>query len=163
MPISPNTSACALTLPAGMRATRAVQALLCLLPQQPDGGWTESLVEVALQQQGVQVNRVTVYRALDRLAQAGLLARTVDAQRMTRYSVVDPEAPMPLAHMECRACHQAMDFDAGAAAVQTALQALRQAVMQTTGVHHPVVDVAVQGECDQCANGAAPSVFSSTT
>ena len=70
----------ALTLPAGMRVTRAVQVLLSVLPaQQPAQGWTQALAEVALQAQGVQVNRVTVYRALDRLAEAGLL----DGKRVT--------------------------------------------------------------------------------
>lgn len=155
MPILSNTTASALSLPAGMRSTRAVQALLCLLPGQPDGGWTQALVEATLQQQGVQVNRVTVYRALDRLAQAGLLQRTVDAQRITRYFVTDQSAPAPSAHMECQACHQPMDLDAGAAILQTALEALRQAVMQTTGVHKLAVDVAVQAECAQCASDAS--------
>ena len=91
MPVSTNVPT--LTLPAGMRATRAVPALLSLLPAQPEGGWTEALVEVALQKQGITVNRVTVYRALDRLAQAGLLLRTVDAQRITRYWVSEASVP----------------------------------------------------------------------
>lgn len=158
MPILPRSLPCVLPLPAGMRATRAVQALLSVLPLQPEGGWTQSLVEAALQQQGVQVNRVTVYRALDRLAQAGLLERRVDAQRITHYFVADPSAPIPSAHMECTSCHQPMALDAGAAAVQAALQALRQAVMQTTGVHKLVVDVAVQGECAQCVGDATHSL-----
>lgn len=139
-----------------MRSTRAVQALLCLLPAQPEAGWTEALVEAALQQQGVQVNRVTVYRALDRLAHAGVLLRTVDAQRVTRYFVADASAPAPSAHMECQACHRPMALDAGAAAVQAALQALRQAVMQTTGIYKLAVDVALQAECAQCAGDAKP-------
>lgn len=141
----------ALTLPAGMRATRAVQALLSLLPMQPQGGWTEPQVEGALLQQGISVNRVTVYRALDRLAQAGLLQRTVDVQRITRYLVVDAAAPSASAHMECTACHQYIALDQGFEAVQAALHALRAAVEQSTGVHSPTLDVAVQGECAQCA------------
>lgn len=145
-----------LTLPAGMRATRAVQALLWVLPaQQPGQGWTQALAEAALHAQGVQVNRVTVYRALDRLAEAGLLQRTVDAQRTTRYWVVHATAKpsAPSAHMECKACHQPMALDESAAAVQAALQALRQAVAQTAGVHNPTLDVSVQAECAHCASG----------
>ena len=145
-----------LPLPAGMRATRAVQALLSVLPAQPEGGWTEALVEQALQQQGVLVNRVTVYRALDRLVHAGLLQRSVDGQRITRYWVA--QAPtQPSAHMECTACHQSMALDASAAAVQAALQALRQAVAQTTGVANPSLDVAVHAQCAQCAADATRS------
>lgn len=144
----------ALTLPAGMRATRAVQVLLSVLPaQQPAQGWTQALAEAALQAQGVQVNRVTVYRALDRLAEAGLLQRSVDAQRTTRYWVANTLAPAPSAHMECKACHQPMELDDSAAAVQAALQALRQAVAQTAGVHNPTLDVTVQAECAHCALG----------
>ena len=139
-----------LTLPAGMRATRAVQALLLVLPAQPEDGWTEALVEAALQEQGVQVNRVTVYRALDRLATAGLLQRSVDAQRITRYWVVNAQAAPPSAHIACKACHQPIALDEGAAAVQAALQALRQAVVQATGAASSSLEVTVQGECGQC-------------
>lgn len=133
-----------------MRATRAVQALLFLLPAQPEGGWTEALVEAGLQQQGVQVNRVTVYRALDRLAAAGLLQRTVDSQRTTRYWVVHASAAPLSAHMECKACHQTMPLDESAAAIQAALLALRQAVAQTTGSCSTTLDVTVQGQCGDC-------------
>lgn len=156
MPVLSKPLSTALPLPVGMRATRAVQALLSLLPGQPSAGWTESLVEAALQQQGVNVNRVTVYRALDRLTQAGLLERTVDTQRITRYWVADRAAPLSSAHLECTACHQSIALDAGALAVQAALEALRHAVMQTTGLHNPLLDVAVQAECAQCA-GDAPT------
>ena len=148
-----------LTLPAGMRATRAVQALLSLLPMQPPAGWTEALVEVALHDQGIPVNRVTVYRALDRLTQAGLLQRTVNAQRITHYFVVDATAPTASAHLECTACHQHITLDPGAGAVQAALHALREALVQSTGVHKPMLDVAVQGECAQCAGDATPPFF----
>lgn len=152
-------SAPTLTLPAGMRATRAVQALLSLLPMQPPAGWTEALVEVALHDQGIPVNRVTVYRALDRLTQAGLLQRTVNAQRITHYFVVDATAPTASAHLECTACHQHITLDPGAGAVQAALHALREALVQSTGVHKPMLDVAVQGECAQCAGDAKPPFF----
>jgi Fur family ferric uptake transcriptional regulator len=148
-----------LTLPAGMRATRAVQALLSLLPMQPPAGWTEALVEVALHDQGIPVNRVTVYRVLDRLTQAGLLQRTVNAQRITHYFVVDATAPTASAHLECTACHQHITLDPGAGAVQAALHALREALVQSTGVHKPMLDVAVQGECAQCAGDANPPFF----
>lgn len=148
-----------LTLPAGMRATRAVQALLSLLPMQPPAGWTEALVEVALHDQGIPVNRVTVYRALDRLTQAGLLQRTVNAQRITHYFVVDATVPTASAHLECTACHQHITLDPGAGAVQAALHALREALVQSTGVHKPMLDVAVQGECAQCAGDANPPFF----
>ena len=151
----PSPSFQPLPLPAGMRSTRAVQALLSLLPSQPEAGWTEALVEAGLQQRGVAVNRVTVYRALDRLAQAGLLLRTVDAQRVTRYWVTPVDTAAPTAHIACKACHQPMALDANAAAVQSALLALQQAVAQSTGVSQSTVDVTVQTQCSSCADDVA--------
>ena len=149
-----------LTLPAGLRATRAVQALLSLLPDQPAQGWTEGAVEAALHQQGVAVNRVTVYRALDRFCAAGLLQRSVDGQRVTRYWLAAPVAHDHAApHMECSGCHQPFQLGEGSAAVQAALQALRQALAHS-GVRNPTLDVAVQGECAQCAAETSPPVSS---
>lgn len=138
-----------LPVPAGMRATKALQAMLALLPAQPVGGWTEAQLEVALHAQGVQVNRVTVYRALDRLVEAGLLQRAVDAGRITRYFIAAPVQVVP--ELECRACHQHFTLGEGSAAVQSALQALQLALTQSAGIVNPTLDVSVQGECQQCA------------
>lgn len=143
-----------LTLPAGMRATRAMQALLWLLPQQPDEGWTESAVEAALHAQGQSVNRVTVYRALDRLTQAGLLVRSVDAQRITRYWVQGAnDAPQAHTYLECTACHQHFRWGPDSAAVQAALHNLQQALVQT-GVGAHQLHVAVHAPCQHCASTA---------
>ena len=147
-----------LTLPAGMRATRAVQALLRLLPHQPLDGWTEQTVEGGLHAQGVQVNRVTIYRALDRLVQAGLLQRTVDTQRLTRYWVVSSAPSADQTQLACTSCHQHFEVDANAQAVQAALLALRQALVQSTGVQNPHMRVAVAGECAQCAHGISDTL-----
>lgn len=146
------TTSCppALTLPPGLRATRAVQALLQLLPRQPAQGWTESALEAALHAQGLTVNRVTVYRALDRLTAAGLLQRSVDAQRITRYLVAPVSAPDASSYLACTACHQQFQLGAGSAAVQAALQTLRQALLQN-GVAAAQMQVAVHSECAQCA------------
>lgn len=140
-----------LQLPAGMRATRAVLAMLDILPQQPMQGWTESTVESALQARGVVVNRVTVYRALDRFVQAGLLQRSVDASRVTRYWLRSAEGADAVPQLECTRCRQHFSLDQGSAAVQSALQALRQALAHSAGVRNPSIDVAMHGECAQCA------------
>ncbi len=150
--VSPSTP---LRLPAGMRATRAVLAMLELLPQQPEQGWTESTVEAALQARGVVVNRVTVYRALDRFVQAGLLQRSVDASRVTRYWLHAAEYAGDVPQLECTRCHQHFSLDQGSAAVQSALQALRQALAHSAGVRNPSIDVAMHGECAQCAQNPA--------
>jgi len=131
--------------------------MLTLLPDVPALGWTESALEAALQSRGVVVNRVTVYRALDRFVQAGLLVRSVDAARTTRYYVArDHKASLDAApQLECSTCHQHFSLGQGSAAVQSALEALRHALVQSTGLHNPLIDVAVHGECAQCAQSHA--------
>lgn len=143
-----------LLLPVGMRGTRAMQALLVLLPQQPVQGWTESAVEAALHQQGQMVNRVTVYRALDRLTQAGLLLRTVDAQRITRYWVAGADsAPQAHTYLECTACHQHIEWAPDNAAIQAALHSLQQALAQHR-MGAQSLQVAVHTQCPSCASAA---------
>ena len=73
------------SLPAGMRATRATKALLALIDASPEQLWSAAEVQARLDKMGVQVNRVTTYRLLDRLASAGRLVKSVDAERLTRY------------------------------------------------------------------------------
>lgn len=126
--------------------------MLHLLAQQPAQGWTQSALETALHAQGVAVNRVTVYRALDRLTAAGVLERRVDAQRMGRYFVALPSSASGSSYLECTACHQHFQLGADSAAVQTALQSLRQALAQS-GVAAAQMQLAVHAECAQCAAG----------
>jgi Fe2+ or Zn2+ uptake regulation protein len=47
--------------------------LLPLLPAQTEAGWAEALVKAALKASNISVNHVTMYRVLDRLAEAALL------------------------------------------------------------------------------------------
>lgn len=83
--MSRRSPAVELQLPPGLRATRATRALVALLRSRADSRFTAADTEAALARLGVAVNRVTVFRALDRLAQAGLLQRRVDDDRLTRY------------------------------------------------------------------------------
>lgn len=80
---TPSTTAW--TLPAGMRATKATRALAALYRARPEAALSPAEVQAALVQAGVAVNRVTVYRLLDRCAAAGLLHRQIDSARVTRY------------------------------------------------------------------------------
>lgn len=139
-----------LPVPAGMRATRATQALLALLPQQPAGGWSHAALEVALQQQGHSVNRVTIYRVLERLCTSGVLRKHVDAQRTTRFelSQLQTEATSAVA---CTDCSQPLALGHDAAQVQSALQALQQALAHSTGAPQLQLAVGVHGACLHCS------------
>ncbi len=61
-----------------MRATRATRALAALYEARPNAALSEPEVEAALASAGAAVNKVTVYRMLDRFAAAGLLHKQVD-------------------------------------------------------------------------------------
>jgi Fur family ferric uptake transcriptional regulator len=135
--------------------------LLVLLQAQPGVAWSESQVEAALAAEGVAVNRVTVYRLLDRLAVAGLLRRHVDAQRVARFTLVHPadaadaaEAATP--HFECDDCHRQFALSQGSARMQGAMRQMLKA-LESAGHEGLAVDIAVRGRCAGCAHpsGAA--------
>lgn len=139
-----------------MRATRATLAVLALWDQRSDRLWSEADVEAALHAQGIQVNRVTVYRLLDRLAHAGVLRRSVDAARVARYARPASDAAQAAgtaAHFECADCHSAFRLggqgQAASEPLQAALAQLRQA-LAASGLQGQAIDVAVTGLCQDC-------------
>jgi Fur family transcriptional regulator, ferric uptake regulator len=132
-----------------MRATRATRALAALYEARPDAALSEPEVEAALAAAGVEVNKVTVYRMLDRFAAAGLLHKQVDAGRVTRYAL----APQGEERCECDDCHRQFRLSQGSAKVQKALQQVLQA-LATAGHESLAVDVAVHGRCADCAHPA---------
>lgn len=169
MPRSP--SPVELSLPPGMRATRATRALVALLRSQAATRLSAAEVEAALARLGVAVNRVTVFRALDRLTQAGLLQRRVDDDRITRFQwrsdagrgqVSTASEPVALAQNEatrvqfhCLRCDQDYPVDSAAPAVQDSVQALAAALQhQAAGLLQTVQCVQLvqlQGLCVPCS------------
>ena len=136
-----------------MRATRAARALQALYAARPDEALSEPEVEAALAAAGAPVNKVTVYRLLDRFAAAGLLHRQVDAARVTRYAWIAPDAQGGAGvapRFECDDCHRQFRLSQGAAKVQSALKQVLQA-LATAGHEGLAVDIAVRGRCAGCA------------
>lgn len=140
-------------LPPGLRATRATRALAALYQARPDAALSEPEVEAALASLGTRVNKVTVYRMLDRFVVAGLLHKQVDAARVSRYAraLEGDEAAAP--RFECDDCHRQFRLSEGSAPVQSALQQVLQA-LATAGHESLAVDVAVHGRCADCAHPA---------
>lgn len=153
-------------LPVGLRSTRATRALVAVLRSQTTQRLSAAEAEAALARMGVAVNRVTVFRALDRLAHAGLLQRGVDNDRVTRYqwraeSQANPQAAAPLparggdslcAHFRCLQCRQQVAVDAAAPGVRRALQTLAHTL-------HDLGELQLaelQGLCSTCLVDAAP-------
>lgn len=139
------------TLPAGMRATRATRALEALFRAHPDAALSEPEVEAALVQVQVPVNKVTVYRMLDRFAAAGLLHKQIDRARITRFTLAAPgEEAQALPRFECDGCHRNFRLADGATRMQAAMKSMLQA-LASAGHEGNSVDIAVRGRCAGCA------------
>jgi Fur family ferric uptake transcriptional regulator len=136
------------TLPSGMRWTQATRALAQLYQNNPQAAWSEAQVEQALCDAGVRVNRVTVYRLLDRLAQAGLLRKQIDAHRVSRYALAD-QALEAAPRFECHDCHRQFALAAQGPQVASAMQQVLQA-LASQGHQGLALDVAVRGRCAGC-------------
>ena len=149
----------------GLRRTSAARLVLGWLLAHPQTSYTHAQLQAALQgdsgaTHGLALDRVTLYRLIDRLTQVGLLLCRVDASRVRRYQAM-PASVHALPHFECQSCHRdsplagalrasAMDLECAA---QTALQAL-----QALGYRGISMDFAVRGVCADCANGTAPAL-----
>ena len=151
MPNHSTPAAIPWTMPPGLRATRATRALAALYQAQPQAALSEAEVEASLGAAGVAVNRVTVYRMLDRFAAAGLLHRQVDSARVTRFALAAPDPAQSTPRFECDACHRQFRLAQGTARMQSALQQVLRA-LASAGHESLAVDIAVRGVCAGCAH-----------
>ena len=141
----------------GLRRTAAARLVLGWLLAHPDTSYTHAQLQSALGDANAAapapaLDRVTLYRLIDRLTQVGLLLCRVDSQRVRRYQVMPPSV-QTMPHFECQSCHKdrplagalqanAMDLERAA---QTALQALK-----ALGYQGMSLDFAVRGVCLDC-------------
>jgi len=153
----------------GLRRTAAARRVLGWLLAHPDTSYTHAQLQAALSDDDAEValDRVTLYRLIDRLTQVGLLLCRVDAKRVRRYQAM-PSSVHAIPHFECQSCHRdsplsgalsgkrsgalkasAQDLERAA---QTALEALK-----ALGYQGMSMDFAVRGVCADCATGAASS------
>lgn len=141
----------------GLRRTSAARLVLAWLLAHPDTSYTHAQLQAALQgDSSLALDRVTLYRLIDRLTQVGLLLCRVDANRVRRYQAM-PASVHATPHFECQSCHrdsplgdalQAKGIDLERAA-QTAFEALK-----ALGYQGLSMDFAVRGVCMDCAAGA---------
>ena len=156
----------------GLRRTSAARLVLGWLLANPDTSYTHAQLQAALgggADASAVLDRVTLYRLIDRLTQVGLLLCRVDASRTRRYQAM-PASVHAIPHFECQSCHRdsplagalsgalnasAQDLERAA---QTALEALK-----ALGYQGMCMDFAVRGVCADCvvssaatAEGAAP-------
>lgn len=145
----------------GLRRTNAARLVLGWLLAHPDTSYTHAQLQVALANNDKsdtgELDRVTLYRLIDRLTQVGLLLCRVDASRTRRYQAMPAEIHA-MAHFECQTCHSdsplsgALQANANdlERAAQTALDALK-----ALGYQGMSMDFAVRGVCADCATGAS--------
>jgi Fur family transcriptional regulator, ferric uptake regulator len=152
----------------GLRRTSAARRVLGWLLAHPETSYTHAQLQAALggeddapesASQSAPLDRVTLYRLIDRLTQVGLLLCRVDANRVRRYQAM-PTSVHAIPHFECQSCHRdsplsgalkanASDLERAA---QTALEALK-----ALGYQDMSMDFAVRGVCLDCASGASPA------
>jgi Fur family ferric uptake transcriptional regulator len=156
----------------GLRRTAAARRVLGWLLAHPDTSYTHAQLQVALQtgdagtaalEGSFALDRVTLYRLIDRLTQVGLLLCRVDSQRLRRYQAM-PASVHALPHFECQSCHRdqllqgtlqgnALDLEVAA---HSALQALK-----ALGYQGLSLDLAVRGVCADCVTAAQTSPVAS--
>jgi len=139
---------------AGLRNTRATVALTALFKDHPDWALTPLQVESALAQAGVEVNRVTVYRLLDRFVAAGLLQRHVDADRVTHYCAIDLQAGAWAPRFECEECHRHFRVVDGSPQVQATARKVLKA-LESMGHQGHEIEISVRGRCAGCVHPEA--------
>ena len=142
----------------GLRRTGSARLVLGWFLAHPDTSYTHAQLQSALGSDDTpSLDRVTLYRLIDRLTQVGLLLCRVDASRIRRYQAMPAEIHA-IPHFECQSCHRdsplsgalltnANDLERAA---QTALEALKALGYQGTSM-----DFAVRGVCADCATGVA--------
>lgn len=141
----------------GLRRTTAARRVLGWLLANADTSYTHAQLQTALDSDAPQnepLDRVTLYRLIDRLTQVGLLLCRVDSQRVRRYQAM-PVSVQAMPHFECQSCHRDSPLtgtlsargDDLERAAQNALQALR-----ALGYQDMQMDFAVRGVCADCAS-----------
>jgi Fur family ferric uptake transcriptional regulator len=142
---------------AGLRRTPATLALARLFWEAGDVMLTHTQIEQSLKARGLTVNRVTIYRLLDRFVAAGLLARTVDAQRLSRFSLAALEANAS-PRFECDDCHRQFRLANGLKKLNDAASQVLS-VLEAAGHEGHSIDVSIHGRCADCATGVQSRIF----
>ena len=139
----------------GLRATTASMAVLRCLDRS-DRPLTHAELGPAVEQAEAQpVERVTLYRVLERLVAAGLVLRYPGPDGTARFGMPGPDA---IGHFECNACHRIIELSRAVVPPKVLEHLARQ--LQGQGIASGELSLAVSGTCSQCsaAGHAGPMV-----
>jgi Fur family ferric uptake transcriptional regulator len=140
----------------GLRRTAAARQVLGWLLAHPDTSYTHAQLQAALADDTeAALDRVTLYRLIDRLTQVGLLLCRVDSQRVRRYQAM-PTSVHAIPHFECQSCHRDSPLAGALRANANDLEKAAQTALETLaalGYQGMSMDFAVRGVCVDCATG----------
>ena len=141
----------------GLRRTSAARLVLAWLLAHPDTSYTHAQLQAALQGDStLALDRVTLYRLIDRLTQVGLLLCRVDASRVRRYQAM-PASVHATPHFECQSCHRDSPLSGALQANAIDLERAAQTALETLkalGYQGMSMDFAVRGVCVDCSTEA---------
>ncbi len=153
---TPSSSADDLLVAHGLRRTNAARLVVEWLRAHADSRWTHAQVQEALAiESGITLDRVTLYRLLDRLSEVGLLRCKVDAERVRHYqAILEKTSDGPAPHFECNSCHRDLPLagqmdKTNAELAEAAIRAIQ--ALKTLGQQSVSVDLALRGICGDCA------------
>ena len=129
----------------GLRATRAAVAVLKAL-----NGTELPLSHEELEGLTAPIDRVTLYRVLDRLVAAGLVQRIASSGRVGRFVAVQAQAN---SYFECTSCHRVTPLPEDEA-LPGLLNHLRH-LLEKQGLESTQTVFRVQGTCSACKAGSA--------
>ena len=148
------TSSDDLLVAHGLRRTNAARMVVDWLRAHADTRWTHAQLQEALgRESNITLDRVTLYRLLDRLSEVGLLRCKVDAERVRHYQAIMEDVPAA-PHFECNNCHRDLPLEGqmdktNSELAQAALNAIL--ALKTLGQQNISVDLALRGICGDCA------------
>lgn len=152
--VSPATTSDDLLVAHGLRRTNAARVVVDWLRVHADTRWTHAQLQEALaRESNITLDRVTLYRLLDRLSEVGLLRCKVDAERVRHYQAILEDVPAA-PHFECNTCHRDLPLEGqmdktNAELAQAAIAAIQ--ALKTLGQQNVSVDLALRGICGDCA------------
>lgn len=139
---------------AGLRRTLATRAVLGLFLAQPEVALSHAQVQQALLARGLDINRVTLYRLLDRLAACRVLQRHADdGARTWRFSLADADAAGESPRFECDTCHRQFRLTEG---LEPARQVTANLFRTLASLGHQGLrlDLSIHGTCAACVPDA---------
>lgn len=140
----------------GTRSTRSQRAVVRTMSLAPGELLTHAELLLLLENGGEAMDRVTLYRTLDKLVLAGVLNSLVDDSRVTRFVLCEKDFQKyggnRTAHFECKGCRKMFPLVSKMHYLNNFFDNADE-LAELAG-HLPMqIDVAIRGICSHCASG----------